>query len=178
MIQIRFLTESQRIQLKTPLGRLLKGSFSQTMREFETVVETKKPTMIISVGDAVSETLLKHNIFPKVLIVDSVVMRKPIEPLKTESYKTVCIQNKAGTISDEAWLAIESAIKKSSKVKVVVEGEEDLLALVAILSAPEKSLVVYGQPREGMVVVEVTAEKKDEIRAIVEAMEQRTVSKS
>jgi uncharacterized protein (UPF0218 family) len=178
VIQIRFLTESQRVQLKTPLGRLLRGSFNQTMREFETVVKTKKPVMIVSVGDAVSEVLLKHNVFPKVIIVDSVVMRKPIEPLKTESYETIHVRNKAGTISDEAWFAIESAIKKPSKVKVVVEGEEDLLALVAILSAPEKSLVVYGQPREGMVVVEATATKKGEIRTIVDAMERRTVSKS
>jgi len=45
-----------------------------------------------------------------------------------------------------------------------------MLTLVAILCAPEKALVVYGQPHEGMVVVEVTLEKKNETRKIVDAM--------
>jgi len=134
--------------------------------------------MIISVGDAVSEVLLKNNIFPKVLIVDSVVMRKPIKPLTAKGYETLNLRNAPGTISDEAWGVIDSAIKHHSKAKVTVEGEEDLLALVAILSAPANALVVYGQPSEGMVVVEVAATKKGEIRAIVDAMESRLVSKS
>jgi len=108
--------------------------------------------MIISVGDAI-------------------VMRKPIEPFATENYETVKVKNSPGTISDEAWTAVESAIKRSSKVKVVVEGEEDLLALVAILAAPENALVVYGQPHEGMVMVEVTSQKRNEISKLVDAME-------
>jgi len=127
--------------------------------------------MIISVGDALSKALLENNIFPKVLIVDFVVMRKPIVLFATENYDTVNVKNSPGTISDEAWTAVESAIKRSSKVKVVVEGEEDLLALVAILTAPEKALVVYGQPHEGMVMVEVTSQKRNEISKLVDAME-------
>jgi len=42
---------------------------------------------------------------------------------------------------------------------------------VAVLHAPEKSLVVYGQPQEGIVVVRVTKQKKEMMRRIVEAME-------
>jgi len=160
-----------RARLKPPLGALLKGSFSQTIKEFEKQIKAKPHTMIISVGDALSKALLENNIFPKVLIVDFVVMRKPIEPFATENYDTVNVKNSPGTISDESWTAIESAIKRSSKVKVVVEGEEDLLALVAILTAPENALVVYGQPHEGMVMVEVTSQKKSEISKLVDAME-------
>ncbi len=59
---------------------------------------------------------------------------------------------------------------------MVVDGEEDLLTLVAVLCAPENSLVVYGQPHEGIVVVKVTEKTKRKIRRIVEAME--TFSKS
>jgi hypothetical protein len=55
----------------------------------------------------------------------------------------------------------------------MIDGEEDLLALVAVLYAPEKSLVVYGQPNEGMVVVEVTKEKKTETCKFLEAMKVR-----
>ena len=126
--------------------------------------------MIISVGDALSEALLKHGIFPQVLIVDYKIMRKPTAPLVTEGYETFPLRNGSGTISDEAWAVVESAVTRDGKVKIVVEGEEDLLTLVAIISAPEGSTIVYGQPREGMVVVEVTSEKKKETQKIVDAM--------
>jgi uncharacterized protein (UPF0218 family) len=171
VIPIHRLPVAMRARLKLPLGVLLKGSYSQTIKEFEKMVKTRKPAVIVSVGDAVSKALLERGILPKVLIVDSVVMRKPIVPFEAESYETVNLRNEPATISPEAWTVVESAVKQHSKVKVVVEGEEDLLALVAILSVPDNALVVYGQPGEGMVVVEVTQEKKAEIRRIVDAME-------
>jgi hypothetical protein len=149
---------------------LLKGSFNETINDFEEILKAKEPSMIISVGDALSEALLKRGIFPKVLIVDYKVMRRPTAPLVAEGYETFPLRNGSGTISDEAWVAVESAVARDNKVKVVVEGEEDLLTLVAIISAPESSAVVYGQPHEGMVVVEVTSEKKKETEKIVEAM--------
>ena len=170
MILIRLLTNDLRVKLKSPLGTLLKGSFNGTIKEFENIVKAKRPSMIISVGDALSEALLKQGIFPKVLIVDCKVMRKPTAPLITEGYETFPLRNVAGTISDEAWAVVESAVTRDSKVKIVVEGEEDLLTLVAIISAPESAAVVYGQPCEGMVIVEVTSEKKKETQRIVEAM--------
>lgn len=177
MIQIHLLTNDLRVKLKSPLGILLKGSFDRTIEKFEKMVKTKKPSMIISVGDALSEALLKHGILPRILIIDYKIMRKPAVPLMTEDYEIARLRNDAGTISDDAWAVVESAVKHDGNVKIVVEGEEDMLTLVAILSAPENALVVYGQPREGMVVVEVTAGKKNEMRKIVDAMEY-VVSKS
>jgi uncharacterized protein (UPF0218 family) len=53
---------------------------------------------------------------------------------------------------------------------VLVEGEEDLLTLVAVLKAPENSLVVYGQPHEGIVAVRVDKTTKEKVRQIVETM--------
>lgn len=174
---IHLLTEELRTELKTPLGILLRDTFEETLKEFKEILKTKKPSMIISVGDALSQALIESNVFPKVLVVDHRIMRKPAVPFVTENYDTMTLQNSPGTISDEAWTVIASAIKHRGNVKVVVDGEEDLLTLVAILEAPEKALVVYGQPCEGMVFVEVTAFKKDEIRRIVDSMEQ-VVSKA
>jgi len=51
-----------------------------------------------------------------------------------------------------------------------------LLTLIAVLYAPEKSLVVYGQPYEGIVVVEVTSEKQAKAKEILKAM--KTVRKA
>ena len=57
------------------------------------------------------------------------------------------------------------------QTKIVINGEEDLLALPAVLFAPEGSFVVYGQPKEGVVVIKVTAEKKAEVKLIIDEME-------
>lgn len=38
---------------------------------------------------------------------------------------------------------------------ILVDGEEDLAVLPCILTAPSGSLVLYGQPGEGLVVCEV-----------------------
>ena len=137
----------------------------------------KKPSMIISVGDALSRALVENSIYPKVLVVDYKIMRESVSPLVIMGYETMRLQNNPGTISDDAWTTMASAIKHGKKVRVVVKGEEDLLTLVAILEAPEKTLVVYGQPREGMVVVEVTPQKQSEAKKIVDSMEY-VVSKS
>ena len=48
---------------------------------------------------------------------------------------------------------------------------KDLLALVAILEAPKNSLVVYGQPYEGVVVVKVDETIKEKAKKIIQAME-------
>jgi hypothetical protein len=99
-------------------------------------------------------------------------MRKRTEePDRLKAEKIVYIKNPQGTIAEEAVAAIQDALKSNVSVKMIVEGEEDLLTLVAISYAPENSLVVYGQPYEGIVVVKITPEKKAEIAEILRAME-------
>jgi len=53
---------------------------------------------------------------------------------------------------------------------VHIKGEEDLLTLPAVLFAPLDSVVCYGQPGKGMVLVKVTEEKKRGALKIAEKM--------
>ena len=64
--------------------------------------------------------------------------------------------NSPGTISAASWEVIAEALRIGNSA-VVVEGEEDLLVLVAVSVAPFLSLVVYGQPNVGIVLVRVSA---------------------
>jgi uncharacterized protein (UPF0218 family) len=48
-----------------------------------------------------------------------------------------------------------------------VDGEEDLATLPAVVAAPDGASVVYGQPDEGMVLVEVTPETRAEMRELL-----------
>jgi uncharacterized protein (UPF0218 family) len=170
------LTPEIREKLKDPLGTLIRGSFSETTRKLKDIIEKEKPPNIISVGDTVSKNLVENDVFPKLSIVDNRVMRRSIQPVTLKADENLYVKNPPGTITDEALKAIQEAFKTSHSVKIVVDGEEDLLTLVAVFYAPENSLIVYGQPYEGIVVVRATQQKKEEVAGILKAME--TVSKN
>jgi len=171
-MEIRRLTPLLRKRLKSPLGLLIRGTSDETMKKLKELVEKEKPSKIISVGDIVSENMAKHGISPQVMIVDNRVMREPITPIFLKADQTLHLKNPPGTLTSQAWSVMQEALKQVQRTKVVVDGEEDLLTLVAVLCAPENSLVVYGQPHEGIVVVRVTEQKSGMIRRIVEAMEE------
>jgi uncharacterized protein (UPF0218 family) len=164
------LPQKLRIQLKKPWGTLLRGSFSETASRLKDIVRSEKPPSIISVGDTVSKNLVENKIFPNLLIVDNKVMRTAIKPALLPADKEMRVKNPRGTITQEALDTIREALKANCRVKIVVDGEEDLLTLAAVLYAPENSLVVYGQPREGIVVVKATQKKKTEAAEILKAM--------
>ena len=173
MRAIRVLTPELRKELKAPLGLLIRGSFGYTTERLKEMVDEKKPEKLIAVGDRVSRNTIRKGIWLDVVVVDNRVMRKPIGPIMAKTDKTFRVRNPPGTLTDEAREAMGEAIRHNGRVKVVVEGEEDLLTLAAVLSAPKGSVVVYGQPKSGIVVIDVTEATKERFRQIVERMEER-----
>jgi uncharacterized protein (UPF0218 family) len=146
------------------------------MKRLEELIRKEKPKSIISVGDIVSRNMIERGISLDVLVVDHKVMRKPVQPIEVDTEHTLRAVNPAGTITDEAWDAIKWAVEQKGRTKVVIEGEEDLLTLVTALSAPKDSFVVYGQPHVGIVVVKITEEVKENMRRIVDSMEESSKS--
>ena len=98
-------------------------------------------------------------------------MRRETSPLSFPAKTLIKLKNPQGTITKEAVIAIRDALNVERQVHILVDGEEDLLTLVAVLYAPENSLIIYGQPRRGIVAVKVTPEKKAETERILKAME-------
>jgi uncharacterized protein (UPF0218 family) len=176
LVTMRRLTPELRKKLKGPMGVLIRGSFNETMRKLEDMVKEEHPSKIVAVGDRVSKNLVENGVFPQLSIVDNKVMRRKIRPVTLVADETFYVRNPPGTITNEASAEIRRSLRQKRRVKIVVDGEEDLLVLVAVLYAPKNSFVVYGQPREGIVVVKVTEEKREEAAEILNAME--TVSKS
>ncbi|MGB9778092.1 MAG: GTP-dependent dephospho-CoA kinase family protein [Candidatus Bathyarchaeales archaeon] len=165
------LTPELRIKLKKPLGTLIRGSYTETMKKLLEGINEEKPSTIISVGDTVSKNIAENHVTPQLAIVDNRVMRRSIQPIQTSAEKIIHVKNPPGTITEEAVTAIQTALKSHCHVKIIVDGEEDLLTLIAVLYAPENAFVVYGQPYEGIVIVKATPEKKAEISEILKTME-------
>ena len=91
-------------------------------------------------------------------------------PKQAPVEKTVYVANPQGTITDEAISAIKAALETNEHTHIVVEGEEDLLTLIAVLYAPENSFIVYGQPHLGIVVVKASQEKKAQVKKFLNEM--------
>ncbi len=169
------VTPELRVRFKEPFGTLLRGSFAETMGKMDAIVKREKPPMIVSVGDTVSRNLHEHQLNPHLSITDNKCMRKKIKP-RIFTAKLFHVRNPRGTITEEAITAIKEALESDERAHMIVDGEEDLLVLIAVLYAPEKALVVYGQPCEGIVVVKVTSGKKAEATEFLKAM--KTVRKA
>lgn len=162
------LTPGLRKELKKPFGEVLKGEAA-----LERINE--REGMLMAIGDACLLFLLRHGIRPDVAIYDFKILRKEIDGkskrLIEEEYKDpVVVPNPAGFITDELRDAVAGVLGRR-KGEILVDGEEDLSALVAIEHADAGSLLIYGQPGEGMVFVEITMSVKEKARLIMEKME-------
>jgi len=168
-----YLTEALRRELKEPLGKVVVGTADECNELLRSAVNSDRPPKVILVGDTVSRNALESGFKPDVIIVDNREMRRESVHFSFRGRKQFKIHNAQGTIDSTAWNAVAEALRTLNSV-LIADGEEDLLALVAISLAPDGSLVVYGQPGEGIVLVNVTPAKKDQIAGIVGRMERRT----
>ena len=64
-----------------------------------------------------------------------------------------------------------TAASPAATTLIDVDGEEDLATLPAILVAPKGASVVYGQPGEGMVLVQVDREATERARDLLTRMD-------
>lgn len=158
------LPEGLRSSLKRPLGQLFPSTAAAVKH-----LRKLSPTRLIAVGDRVTADLLSAGVSPDVSVVDFVVMRaaateKIKKAIDSFDARVIRVKNPAGTITHELRRALKEA---KPPLKIVVEGEEDLATLPAVLSAPLGSVVAYGQPEEGVVLVEVTKAKRQEFAALL-----------
>lgn len=136
-------------KLKKPLGKTYVD-----LKKVKRILNGKK---IISVGDITTLSLLAIGIKPHLAVFDFAFMRKPLlSPLKAVLLmrypRPKRETNKKGHLSENLLKNAEGYIREGGGV--LIEGEEDLTALAFILKMKKNDIVVYGQPKKGMVVVE------------------------
>ena len=156
----RVLQVAMRAELKRPLGHLFRGQSAETVLKLKEFLKKRETPLFAVVGDFTAKNILAASLEPDIVVVDHRIMRITVDPLDHGTRRIINTENAQGTIDAEAWNALEEAVILKSDASVIVEGEEDLLVLPLISLMPLGSVIVYGQPREGLVVVEVTEEMK------------------
>ncbi len=160
------------LRLPTHLRKKLKKPFGNLIPDVNDLeIETE---IVICVGDKTSEEILGRGIKPKICVYDGMIKREKIQipdVIKKFKAEDIEIKNPPGTLTKEAFDAFKSAFKSKLNFKIKVDGEEDLTTLAAIDVAPVGSIVIYGQPNEGVVVVRVDNKNKIRVKNILDEME-------
>lgn len=166
------LPVEMREELKAPLGRLVKGEIPQPYLESREAF--KSSPCLITVGDVVTENIIKLGIKPHLALYDYKTERRGYSPEVDEDAVIITVNNPAATITSALLRAMRRAVEligRGRRVHIRVCGEEDLATVPAVVYAPEGALVVYGQPREGIVLIKVTPETKLKFAKMLRRME-------
>lgn len=155
--------------LKEPFGEVVAGSEDEVLKDLTALERRLKPKKVICVGDAVSRLTLKSPFKVNLRIIDNRERRRKVEPVDYGARRMFKLHNPPGMIVEEAWIVVNQAVKTDDSL-VIVDGEEDLLGLVAALEAPVGSLLLYGQPKVGVVAVKVNEDLKRRVSGILSLM--------
>lgn len=170
------LTEELREECSRPFGRLYSGNNV----EINDIEELQDYSILICVGDVVSYCALTSDLTPHIILMDKKTKRELNEEIAgkidqlSQDYRIVEAQNPTGYVSLDLVRKIEDSLKRvdsGEKIKMVVEGEEDLAVIPLVCILPENSLIIYGQPDEGIVALKVNHDKKILIHHILRKME-------
>lgn len=139
-------------RMQEKIGLLITGEIPEPYKILKEMLKGEK---VIAIGDVVVENLLEVGIEPVMMIVDGKSMRKE---RKTKMECEITVKNPQSEITEE----LMDAVKKGYE-RIFVEGEEDLASLPAILYGDENTLIVYGEPSQGIMVIKATEENKKKV---------------
>ena len=162
------LPENIRNQLKTPLGDLIK---EEIVNKENILTNIGSEPIVITVGDRTTENMINLGIMLHIQIIDGLEKRnKRLVPADDAISTNLSCKNPPGEITEESIQVIQKAFSSEPPVRITVDGEEDLLVLPVCMSAPENSVVMYGQPNEGLVIVHITPEIRAKVQKILDVM--------
>lgn len=177
MTKVYTLTKKLRKRLAKPFGMVFKEP--EAARNVHKYLKKNRTALLIAVGDMTSENLIDYGRFPHICFIDGKTKRGPY----TASWDWSGVLNHrikspAGELSKEVCGVIDRIIKfrrlssacRMNRSIVFVEGEEDLLVIPCVKYAPIGSVIVYGQPDVGIVLIEVNEKVKAKVEEILSEM--------
>jgi len=162
------LPDNLRDQLKNPLGNLI--SDNDPNKE-NIIKKISAESVIITVGDRTTENMLQLGLKPQIQIIDGLEKRNQrIVPADDTINTNLSCIYPPGEKTEDSLQAIQIAFSCEPPVRITVDGEVDLLVLPVCIFAPENSVVMYGQPNEGLVIVHITPDIQAKVQKILDAM--------
>lgn len=177
------LRPPRRYLLPEALRRELAAPFGPVVQSEDLKARLEGVDVVLAVGDVVSLTLKLLHVTPRVFVCDYQTQRglgggvkgqaaneSALYEAELGSWGDVAftVRNPAGSITRQAWDAVRIALEHpEGPVRVHVDGEEDLLGIPCFLEAPDGSVVLYGMPNQGVVVVQVDAAFKARVAALL-----------
>lgn len=166
-------------ELREPLGRGFVGVriCGHEDRVTSTLLELLSDCVrVVVVGDYVCSKLLDAKYIPSICIIDRLTRRGVAQQID-ESYfsKILTCYNPRSHICQEAVEGVTEALRLAdagNRVLVIVDGEEDLLALIAIARSRPEWCVIYGLPGCGVELVFVDSDVKVTVRGILDLFEE------
>lgn len=158
------LPESVRPALQRPLGEILPD-----------VPEVIDGPKTVTIGDITTQKFNKKHVNQFLSVVDFMVKRQlqfhDLSELGDTDKNIQKIHNPHGHITAELFQAMKNAFNAKEKETILVEGEEDLAVLPALLIAPLGFSIFYGQPNEGLVQIQVTEENKEKAYGLTDSFD-------
>lgn len=156
-------------------GRLVMP-FGSLMGRDEAAEALRGSGRSVTVGDVVSLLMLESGLQPDLMVYDLRNERRDMDELAAKipslPGREMHVQNPAGHVTPGLVRAIERALASKRKVKLMVEGEEDLASLVIAALAPDGTQLLYGLPKKGIVCVNVDSRVREKARELIESMEE------
>lgn len=159
------LPDEARVRFKAPFGDLYP--------ELEDALPRLLGHRIYAVGDVVTRNLIARGISPDIAIIDGHTMRIPCSHTPILLAPRITVRNPPGTLTRNLIEAVDRAVGNPPSL-IIVQGEEDLAVIPLVLAAPEGAMVLYGQPGEGVVVREITADAKRVAGEMIALFEEAT----
>jgi len=148
------------LTLKEEHRKLFQEPFGELHSSIDDIRSLIAGKTIYAVGDVVTHNLQKAGIVPAITVVDGFTMRSPCSRMPELPVNCLRVKNPAGSITDDLVRALEEAIL-NTPTTIFVDGEEDLAVIPLVIAAPEGSIILYGQPNEGVVLRVVNREAKE-----------------
>ena len=177
---------SLRESLQIPIGELVEpNSKSSPQEQLKLRLELFKG-LLVTVGDVVTDSLYQVHVYPDISIIDNHTLREEYRNHLFNSKNIFHCENAPATITFEAWQLIRKLFEllKTSRINKKIDpvfrtntdyslvkevnGEEDILTIPCILEAPIGSLILYGQPKKGIVVVNTTTDLKKHLFDLIQ----------
>lgn len=168
---------SEMLKLTDEVRSFAKKPFGHVFNDVNLAVRGNE--FLVCVGDIVTITTLKAGFKPNIIVFDGRSLRREIDSVDeirclSIGYDELIAKNPAGCITEDLVECVYRAIRlalKGRNVRILVEGEEDLAVMPFVALLPSGSVILYGQPNEGVVRVDVNDERKVIILRMFERME-------